>query len=256
MNFFILLLSMMFFMQVYQSSACDFLIKGRPKKEDYGTPPHLSEIRFAAVQSIDAYLSLKLSHDSKLFDLGRTKGFVKNTRNEIVVSFQGSFRTVDWLRDFIIVKKSYSGCQDCKVHTGFVKAYSPLKDQMFRKLRDLNRNKQEKVLVTGHSLGGAMATLAAVDLINAGYQVDLITFGAPRVGNKAFAQYVDRIVKGLNLRVTYLNDIVTVVPNVGYRHAGQEIHCIGRAKCHVYPAGKDFCHVRASAISHLLYLII
>ena len=54
----------------------------------------------------------------------------------------------------------------------------------------------KKALVTGHSLGGAMANLAAVDLVNAGYPVDLITFGVPRVRNREFA---DRIVIGLNL---------------------------------------------------------
>ena len=240
----------MFFVQVYQSSACDLPIKGRPKKEDYGTPPHLSEIRFAKNQSFKALRLIELSDDSKLFDLGRAKGFVKNTQNEIVVSFQGSSDILDWLRDFMIHRISYSGCQDCKVHSGFLKAYNPLKDEMLRKVNTLYQEHPKKVLVTGHSLGGAMATLAAADLVNARYTVDLITFGAPRVGNKEFAQYVDRIVKGLNLRVTYKNDIVTVVPNIGYRHAGQEIHCIGHNKCHVYPAKVDLLHVRRNLLDH------
>ncbi|XP_046858557.1 lipase-like [Xenia sp. Carnegie-2017] len=240
---------MMFFVDVYQSSACDAPV-GRRNKEYYGTSPHMSTIHFAAMESSDAYTEKKHSRDSKLFDKGRMKGFVKNTQNVIVVSFQGSDSLQDWFRNIQTLKKSYSGCQDCKIHSGFLKSYSPLKDEMLRKVNTLYQEHPKKILVTGHSLGGAMATLAAVDLVNAGYPVNLITFGAPRVGNKEFAQYVDRIVKGINLRVTYKNDIVTVIPNKGYRHAGQELHCIDHNKFHYYPANVDLLHARRNLLDH------
>jgi predicted lipase len=50
-----------------------------------------------------------------------------------------------------------------------------------------------QVYVTGHSLGGALATLCAYELCNrapskrAHYSVTMYTYGAPRVGNKTFA---------------------------------------------------------------------
>ena len=43
--------------------------------------------------------------------------------------------------------------------------------------------KSTRVLVTGHSLGGALATLAAIELHNTGCNVDLQTFGQPRALN-------------------------------------------------------------------------
>ena len=51
-----------------------------------------------------------------------------------------------------------------------------------------------KLVVTGHSLGGAMATLFAMDLVvNEGVSdVSLVTFGSPRVGNAAFSDFVNK----------------------------------------------------------------
>jgi len=43
------------------------------------------------------------------------------------------------------------------------------------------------VKTAGHSLGGALALLAQLDLIAAGYEVTMYNFGQPRVGDKAFA---------------------------------------------------------------------
>ena len=43
--------------------------------------------------------------------------------------------------------------------------------------------------MTGHSLGGALAVLCALDLQDIYGNINLYTFGCPRVGNAAFAQY-------------------------------------------------------------------
>ena len=56
------------------SSACDRQV-GRPKKENYGTPQHPSKIRFAAIESNDAYNQSKHSYHSKLFDKWQDERF-------------------------------------------------------------------------------------------------------------------------------------------------------------------------------------
>lgn len=65
------------------------------------------------------------------------------------------------------------------------------------------------VVVTGHSLGGALATLAAVDVtLNRPHvPVDLYTFGAPRIGNKAFAQWFDAQIQD-SIRLVNNSDVV------------------------------------------------
>ena len=95
-------------------------------------------------------------------------------------------------------------------------------------LADLFRSKSDyKLILTGHSLGGAAATLAGARLISMGVnpaQIEVITFGAPAVGNAAFAARFEPI---LNLkRVVIFGDPVTGVLQTlagGYKQFGREI---------------------------------
>lgn len=73
-------------------------------------------------------------------------------------------------------------------------------------------NPTHKLIIAGHSLGGATATLYGARLLSMGVhpdQIKVITFGAPAVGNKAF---VDLYQNSLNLtRVVMSGDVVTSV---------------------------------------------
>ena len=50
-----------------------------------------------------------------------------------------------------------------------------------------------QLLIVGHSMGGALATLLGLSYQNYGKSPLVITFGQPRVGNPAFAQFVDEV---------------------------------------------------------------
>jgi hypothetical protein len=79
---------------------------------------------------------------------------------------------------------------------------------------------QCKVFVTGHSLGGALATLAACHIKMLGFDVDLYTFASPRVGDPTFAANF----QGLNCyRIANSEDVVTVVPPATDRVIGDEM---------------------------------
>lgn len=87
-----------------------------------------------------------------------------------------------------------------------------------------------RVYLTGHSLGGALATLAAFDAAATEFAsgsvegLTLYTFGSPRVGNGAFAAAFDRAVPDA-WRVTNANDVIARIPRaIGYRHIG---HAVG-----------------------------
>lgn len=91
----------------------------------------------------------------------------------------------------------------------------------------LKNNPRAKLILTGHSLGGAAATLAGAYLIELGIrpnQIEVISFGAPAVGNVAFAEKYSSL---LNLtRVVIAGDpVVTALQGLvgGYRQFGREL---------------------------------
>lgn len=96
-----------------------------------------------------------------------------------------------------------------------------------RKLWEILRDDSyDKVYLAGHSLGGAVATLVAARLLELGVrpeQIEVITFGAPEVGNEAFVQKYDgkfplkRIVNGGDPVPHALRKVYG-----GYRHLGKE----------------------------------
>ncbi len=87
---------------------------------------------------------------------------------------------------------------------------------------------QYRMIVTGHSLGGALATLAAADIRKIDdpwYSVntELYTYGSPRIGNEATARFLTEQSK-YSYRVTSMHDIVPRVPLVSdnYWHTQPE----------------------------------
>lgn len=79
----------------------------------------------------------------------------------------------------------------------------------------------KKLYVTGHSLGGAMATICASRLSAQGMNVEgLYTYGSPRVGDGEFVANL----KVNHFRFVNNNDAVPKVPPqvFGYRHHGHE----------------------------------
>lgn len=91
----------------------------------------------------------------------------------------------------------------------------------------LRTHPKQKIYLVGHSLGGAVATLGGAALLAEGVspdQVEVVTFGAPPVGNQAFA---DAFASRLQLtRITMKGDPVpdSLVNLIGgYRQFGREI---------------------------------
>ncbi|XP_053402795.1 lipase ZK262.3-like [Mercenaria mercenaria] len=98
----------------------------------------------------------------------------------------------------------------------FKNAYDKLFPCVRRSIGDLvNLYPDYDVVITGHSLGGAIASLAAVSLIHTGVvpenKLSLYTFGMPRVGDKEYALNHDRIVNN-SWRVVHRRDVVPHLP--------------------------------------------
>ena len=107
-----------------------------------------------------------------------------------------------------------------KVHGGFLRAYNSLKGDIDAWLAALDPQPAE-LIVTGHSLGAAMATLMA----SLNCDATLVTFGSPRVGGPGLAQmFAGRPVH----RYVDCNDFVTnLAPPIWFRHVAG-MHYIDR----------------------------
>ncbi|KAE8665772.1 Alpha/beta-Hydrolases superfamily protein, putative isoform 2 [Hibiscus syriacus] len=181
----------------------------------------------------------------------RDKGVDHDT---IVVCFRGTepFNLNDWCSD---VDLSWHEIRDIgRIHSGFMKALGMQSDVgwpdevdndsysggrkaalAYYDIRDtlrtlLRKNPDTKFIVTGHSLGGALAALfpaicfyhderLLLDRMEAIY-----TFGQPRVGDEAFGNYMNINLKRRGIqyyRYVYCNDVVPrVPPNLVFKHFG------------------------------------
>mmetsp|Transcript_19692 Transcript_19692/g.33758 ORF Transcript_19692/g.33758 Transcript_19692/m.33758 type:complete len:703 (-) Transcript_19692:709-2817(-) len=166
-------------------------------------------------------------------------GFVgiDESQGFIVTAFRGTVSLKNWINNLRICKITAGKTADAAfqtlpsdvtVHVGFLETFSSIADEMIEEVMNLHRQYPSfKLYVTGHSRGGAKATLCALHLALAGIsgeQIYLYTFGSPRVGNQAFAREVNsRLV--YNFRVVNNYDLVPALPlrKAGFHHVGEEL---------------------------------
>ncbi|KAJ9451980.1 Phospholipase A1-II 1 [Diplonema papillatum] len=96
-------------------------------------------------------------------------------------------------------KATFLGTDEPCVHTGFVKTWQFLKEDVLQAIKEELKaveGRRVRVVCAGHSMGGALATLAAYSVKKAhpSLWVSLYSFGTPRIGNPAFCKKFDKIV--------------------------------------------------------------
>eukprot|EP00468_Gymnochlora_sp_CCMP2014_P005615 CAMPEP_0167748258 /NCGR_PEP_ID=MMETSP0110_2-20121227/4742_1 /TAXON_ID=629695 /ORGANISM="Gymnochlora sp., Strain CCMP2014" /LENGTH=854 /DNA_ID=CAMNT_0007633261 /DNA_START=108 /DNA_END=2669 /DNA_ORIENTATION=+ len=115
----------------------------------------------------------------------------------------------------------------------------------------------KKILITGHSLGGALATLAAFDLKNrytGEYDVRMINLASPRVGDYRFSEVFNVLVPHA-LRVVYSRDIVPGIPKFFclFKHIGHEVTIDGSGSILVDPSPIEKAFIRNGATSAVVH---
>jgi triacylglycerol lipase len=131
-----------------------------------------------------------------------TQGFIATNDKCLVIAFRGSetniFDPVAFFKDWFLTDFNYRlvdvrwGGPRAKVHAGFRGALDSVYNVILNYLRDTERNKP--LYITGHSLGGALATLLTYRLRAEGEWTNLkmFTFGAPPVGDSNFVRTFER----------------------------------------------------------------
>ena len=145
---------------------------------------------------------------------------VAHKEGTTIVAFAGTDDLADWRVNFSVHKTDWNGYQ---VHAGFQHG----EQNLFRQMAGDFTADVTRVWITGHSLGGAMATMHALRWVD-GPQPEVLqglyTYGAPRCMDRRSASMMDAMSYGRHFRHVNGNDIVPRVPSCfRFRHCGQHV---------------------------------
>ena len=158
--------------------------------------------------------------------------------SQFVISFRGSSNLQNWKDDFRVPRVPWDDLpydysrsnrnflcfgNAPLVHMGFLTIWTAISDTV---LEAMHRHcpRDATIIVTGHSLGAAIATLASYSIVKHlgnTRKIELWSYGCPLVGNSAFAREHTSVVKR-SFRVVNENDLITrMVFTFGNKHVGQ-----------------------------------
>jgi hypothetical protein len=156
-------------------------------------------------------------------------GYIAEYESEIIISFRGTDGLDGWASDFDAYPLEDGGI----IHDGFYDGWEPFKIEVDRYLRasfGITGNDfsgiAKAVYCTGHSRGGALATLCARHLAkNRRLPCSCISFGAPAQGLAKYRDEFDLLPIN-HSRVVHGYDIVPTMPPAafGFRHCGRLLH--------------------------------
>ncbi|XBW35240.1 hypothetical protein QEN19_000804 [Hanseniaspora menglaensis] len=222
-----------------------------------GCPSHLkfcSDINSNKAANNTYIESIILAKDH---ELGTGYIAIDHMKRVIILAFRGSHTRWDWYHDFLLYGASYQPasqklyqekikkgevkeCIDCKVHAGFNGFLKTLHVQFMERLENIFKNYTDySLVITGHSLGAAVAVLAGIEFKLRGLDPTIITYAQPKIFNSNMIEWINDLFeiksldknnrdKGyLNLtngyyRIVHENDYITDLPPY-FRHAGIQV---------------------------------
>ncbi|MFN6106912.1 MAG: lipase family protein [Planctomycetaceae bacterium] len=195
----------------------------------------------------------QLGMQARLISVGNTQSWVASDKHNIIVAFRGTEapNSLEGLKDWLltdalsllIVPEGRLGTDlaaagvGARFHQGFVNAiadiWEPTRQAVEQELRAADR----PLWITGHSLGGALALLAGWLFTRKMIAVcEIITFGAPMIGNQAAVDAFDREFAGKIFRYVNAPDPVPRLPMYSLM-TNEFVHC--QKECRLADASED-----------------
>ena len=153
---------------------------------------------------------------------------ISRRQKRISVVFRGTDSKLDWYYNFNFRQKLLY--KNVRVHEGFYRQLHS--NGSYQLLVDVVKEQLEKypnyeIIVSGHSLGGALSTLFGFELSKEiQNKITIYSFASPRVGNLNFKKKFTERKNLKHFRVTYKRDIVPSFPMLNYHHVGTHIKLV------------------------------
>ncbi|EIM80306.1 alpha/beta-hydrolase [Stereum hirsutum FP-91666 SS1] len=234
------------------NSASTTAVSNATIDDDFVRPAQFSRIAYCSSAAVEAWncgapcQALGMNGVTPLVvggDGGQTPRFFvshDNKTQSIVVAHQGTdssnvlsiINDAEFLDVGINTTLFPNAGSNVSVHDGFGKAQARTAQTILSTVQSgLSTYNVSKVLITGHSLGAAIATMDAVMLrmqLPTSVEMNTVVFGAPRGGNEAWADLVDATLGGNFTYITHKDDPVPLVPPqfLGYVHPSGEVHIV------------------------------
>ena len=182
----------------------------------YKTPQTITPLALA--REVDSTIISAQYHD-----INDTQFYVLEFPTKTVVSFRGTSTigdAADDVRAYLVKFDDF----ECKIHKGFNDQFKDSIPTLTKALSHYRgyRN-QRDIFFVGHSLGGALATVASVYFAKKfNLKVHVCTFGSPKVGDQKFVQLFSDSV-ATSCRYVNQDDIVTYAPWFWFYHVHGEI---------------------------------
>jgi hypothetical protein len=216
-------------------------------EDAYGDPRNATAL---ALASEFAYLSSDqgaptfretFGMDSKLISVDNTQVYVAQNDKHILLAFRGSQTptSLDGLKDWLltnavnllIVPEGEIGTDfaaagvGARFHKGFMGALAEIWNPLLAEVQAELAKKERPVWVTGHSLGGALALMAAWRLHRKFVPVHQVyTYGAPMIGNKEASEAFNKAFPKKVFRYINTTDLVPRLPTISLV-ANNYVHC-------------------------------
>lgn len=187
----------------------------------------------------------ELGLDARLVSVGNTQVYVATNADAIFCCFRGSEMpyVIDGFKDWfvtnannlLVLPDGKAGSDfaaagvGARFHRGFLEALDAMWAPFVAAVEEEYTKAERPIWVCGHSLGGALALLAAWRMERNALPVQQVyTFGAPMVGNAAASAALEKTFRGRVYRFVDVNDIVPKLPTISltsnmYEHCPQEM---------------------------------